>query len=272
MRRGIPGVMRPRCHVPQGTVPSLIFVHCVHSPLPGSTPVMAFCNTRQSHSTITQQQKYSVQAKQGTPGTQEKTSLVWPFTGELSILGWGGGGFRNAYELLNIRALWIKHTSFNVWVRYFVWNFKRVPLKFHTKYLAHTLRWKIEFLYHIEIFRGLRPPQTHNSVEDWAPIHVIYGGQSSNCLKNMITLLKLKYRVYYVPNLGALSILKLSLRMGYFMPGGVELTHWGRVTHICVDNLTIIGSDNGLSPGRRQAIIWTNAGILLIGPLGTIFN
>ena len=39
------------------------------------------------------------------------------------------------------------------------------------------------------------------------------------------------------------------------------LTHWGRVTHIYVSNLTIIGSDNGLSPGRRQAIIWTNAGI-----------
>ena len=37
------------------------------------------------------------------------------------------------------------------------------------------------------------------------------------------------------------------------------------MTHICVGNLTIIGSDNGLSPGRRQAIIWTNAGILLIG-------
>ena len=50
------------------------------------------------------------------------------------------------------------------------------------------------------------------------------------------------------------------------------LTHWGRVTHICVSNLTIIGSDNGLSPGRRQAIIWTNAGILLIGPLGTNFS
>ena len=49
----------------------------------------------------------------------------------------------------------------------------------------------------------------------------------------------------------------------------ILLTHWGQVTHICVGNLTIIGSDNGLSPGRRQAIIWTNAGILLIGPLGT---
>ena len=47
-----------------------------------------------------------------------------------------------------------------------------------------------------------------------------------------------------------------------------NLTHWGRVTHICVNKL-IIGSDNGFSPGRRQAIIWTNAGILLIRPLGT---
>ena len=50
------------------------------------------------------------------------------------------------------------------------------------------------------------------------------------------------------------------------------LTHWGWVTHICLSKLTIIGSDNGLSPGRRQAIIWTNAGILLIGPLGINFN
>ena len=46
----------------------------------------------------------------------------------------------------------------------------------------------------------------------------------------------------------------------------------GRVTHTCVSKLTIIGSDNGLSPGRRQVIIWTNAGILLIGPLGTGFS
>ena len=50
------------------------------------------------------------------------------------------------------------------------------------------------------------------------------------------------------------------------------LTHYGRVTHICVCKLTIIGSNNGLSPGRRQAIIWINAGILLIEPLGTKFS
>ena len=45
-----------------------------------------------------------------------------------------------------------------------------------------------------------------------------------------------------------------------------------RVTQIGVSKQTNTGSDNGLSPGRRQAIIWTNAGILLIWPLGTNFS
>ena len=57
----------------------------------------------------------------------------------------------------------------------------------------------------------------------------------------------------------------------HLLIGLPALTHWGWVTHICVNKPTTIGSDNGLSPGRRQAIIWTNAGILLIGPLGTNF-
>ena len=50
------------------------------------------------------------------------------------------------------------------------------------------------------------------------------------------------------------------------------LTHWGRVMHVCICNLTTIGSDNGLSPDQRQAIIWTNAGMLLIRTLGTSFS
>ena len=50
------------------------------------------------------------------------------------------------------------------------------------------------------------------------------------------------------------------------------LTHWGRVTHICVGKLAITSSDNGLSPGRSEAIIWINAAILLIGPLWTNFS
>ena len=57
----------------------------------------------------------------------------------------------------------------------------------------------------------------------------------------------------------------------FYWWSSVELTlsHWGRVTHLCVGIVTIIGSDNGLSHDRRQATIWTNAGILFIGPLGT---
>ena len=44
------------------------------------------------------------------------------------------------------------------------------------------------------------------------------------------------------------------------------------MTHICIIRMTIIGSDNDLTPSLRQAIIWTNAGLLLIGPLGTNFS
>ena len=42
--------------------------------------------------------------------------------------------------------------------------------------------------------------------------------------------------------------------------------------HTCISKVTTIGPDNGLLPDRHQAINWTNAGILLIGPLGTDFS
>ena len=44
------------------------------------------------------------------------------------------------------------------------------------------------------------------------------------------------------------------------------------MTHICVCKLTIIGSHDRLLPWRRQAIVWANAGISLIEPLGTNFS
>ena len=50
------------------------------------------------------------------------------------------------------------------------------------------------------------------------------------------------------------------------------LTHWVRVMHKCISKIIIIGSDDGLSPGRHQAIIWTIAGIFSLGPLGTKFS
>ena len=41
------------------------------------------------------------------------------------------------------------------------------------------------------------------------------------------------------------------------------------MTHICINKLTIIGSDNGCVPSRGQAIIGTNARILLIPTFST---
>ena len=42
--------------------------------------------------------------------------------------------------------------------------------------------------------------------------------------------------------------------------------------HICVSEPVSIGSDNGLALIRRQAIIYTNAGLLSTGPLETNFS
>ena len=51
----------------------------------------------------------------------------------------------------------------------------------------------------------------------------------------------------------------------------VNVLNWlgQRDIHVCISKLTIIGLHNGLSPGRRLAIILSNAEILLIGSLGT---
>ena len=81
-------------------------------------------------------------------------------------------------------------------------------------------------------------------------------------LSNLILFIYLRNCLFII------SLFSVALLLLIF----ISLTHWGQVTHICVGNLTIIGSDNGLSPDLRQAIILTNAGILLIGPLGTNFS
>ena len=65
---------------------------------------------------------------------------------------------------------------------------------------------------------------------------------------------------------------KLPTEYAYHSCRSPHSTHWGRVTHICVGNLTIIGSDNVSSPSQCQAIICTNAGILLILPSETNFG
>ena len=53
--------------------------------------------------------------------------------------------------------------------------------------------------------------------------------------------------------------LPVTTKLALWQP--LVLTHWSRVTHKCTNKLTIICSDNGFSPERRQAIIWTKAGM-----------
>ena len=70
----------------------------------------------------------------------------------------------------------------------------------------------------------------------------------------------------------SIAVMRIYVQDKTYLACWCPLTHWGRVTHICVGRLAIIGSDNGLSPEWRQAIMWTNTGILLFVPLGTNFG
>ena len=72
-------------------------------------------------------------------------------------------------------------------------------------------------------------------------------------------------------------MLAISMKIAYLkfhsnLPGVKLLTHWGWVTHICISKITIISSDNGLSPDRCQAIISSIAGILLVWLMVTNFS
>ena len=68
------------------------------------------------------------------------------------------GRFKNTYELLNLRALKFSPVNkihiFQCMGKIFCVEFQRYPLKFHTKYLTHTLKDMI--LYSIGILRALR--------------------------------------------------------------------------------------------------------------------
>ena len=59
--------------------------------------------------------------------------------------------------------------------------------------------------------------------------------------------------------------------LGHQWPN-IKLTHLGRVAHIGVGNFTIIGSDNGLWSDQRLAKPSSNAGMILIGHIGTKFS
>ena len=79
-----------------------------------------------------------------------------PGGNELSLPVTSGGRFKNTYELLNLRALKIsklhKNHIFQCMGKIFCVEFQRVPLKFHTKYLTHTLK-DVDFI-HIWKFKS----------------------------------------------------------------------------------------------------------------------
>ena len=122
--------------------------------------------------------------------------------------------------------------------------------------LTHWYHMALRILVNIGTGNGLLPDSTKSLPE---PIWTYCQWDPSG---HMISeILKLSFKKIHLKMLSAKCL--------PFCSGLHVLTHWGWVTHICVGNLTIFGSDNGMSPGRRQAIIWTNAGILLIQRLGT---
>ena len=116
---------------------------------------------------------------------------------------------------------------------------------------------------------------TQPSCCDTCQIWTRYNPWVNNVLKNRkkITTKMMTVKRKKLTGFKWIYMLSLTVIQNAILPAEtLVLTHWGRVTHICVSKLTIIGWENGLSPGRRQAIIWTSAGILFITPLGTNFS
>ena len=72
--------------------------------------------------------------------------------------GGGGGGSKYSYVFVNLGALKSslrsKLHSFQCVGKLFCVEFQRIPLKFHTKYLAHTLKDTI--FIHIKMFSDLQ--------------------------------------------------------------------------------------------------------------------
>ena len=79
--------------------------------------------------------------------------------------------------------MWIKSTSFNVWVRYFVWNFKGTL--WNSTQNIIPIHWKIWFLCNFEILRALRFKSSYVFLKR-PPGHI----REPNFI-NIVTILKL---------------------------------------------------------------------------------
>ena len=70
-----------------------------------------------------------------------------------------------------------------------------------------------------------------------------------------VVMIKIKIQLSPEQCITGIEFIYVLLRSVVLIQFAWCLTDWGRVTHICVSKITIIVSDNGLSPERRQAII-----------------
>ena len=120
---------------------------------------------------------------------------------------------------------------------------------------------------HIIFIQFKRNGLCHNVIEE----HILETPVARGVFQHLPKQTVMKYHIISPQKIHIYNRMNLTLNPTEWDTDST-LTYWGRVMHICVSKLTIIGSDKGLSPGRRQAIIWTNAGILLIGPLRTNFS
>ena len=112
-------------------------------------------------------------------------------------------------------------------------------------------------------------------------IHFCWGNYRDLCcwdhfkdVRKLLKLTALKTSLYITPifqSLGNIFFVEFQRYPLKFHPQyhAHRLVYWGQEMDICINKLYIICWDSDLLPGECQAIIWTNAGTLLIGTLVT---
>ena len=122
--------------------------------------------------------------------------------------------------------------------------------------LIRLMKWpwwsrKLATLQHIWFWYGIYLMKNLYRLKSYKSIYT--------CIYKVKNLLKINMCAPICSKYESTLLHHILMGHGYFNAQSLSHNRY-RVTHICVSNLIFIGSDNGLSPGRRQAIIWTNAG------------
>ena len=113
----------------------------------------------------------------------------------------------------------------------------------------------------------LVPANKRLPVSGWPILKKNPWQQDWECKKRIVIWLIFMY-CFKLFHLKYISIWWSKFSVYFHVTHSPLLTHWGRVTHICVNKLPTISLDNGFSPPRHQVIIWINTGILLEYCLG----